>query len=125
MPAPYRDAALWIGPTGVGKPALSEERRRAKQREDAYRRIGERQAQLVPYKGRETAAPRPAFQSAEPTKPLTQMCIAGVLKVMTSPGVWKDAGGCARRDPGGWRAPGSSYKRAPAEMRDSERPERS
>ena len=40
VPAPYRDAAVWIGQTGVGKPALSEEQRRAKQRDDAYRRIG-------------------------------------------------------------------------------------
>ncbi|HEY7652698.1 MAG TPA: hypothetical protein VIG07_07745 [Methylomirabilota bacterium] len=39
VPARYRDAAVWIGQTGVGKPALSEEQRKAKQRDDAYRRI--------------------------------------------------------------------------------------
>jgi hypothetical protein len=38
VPARYRDAAVWIGETGVGKPGLSEEQRRAKQRDDAYRR---------------------------------------------------------------------------------------
>jgi hypothetical protein len=35
VPAPYRDAAVWIGPTGIGKPALSEEQRQVKQREAA------------------------------------------------------------------------------------------
>lgn len=33
VPAPYRDAAVWIGPTGIGKPALSEEQRQVRQRE--------------------------------------------------------------------------------------------
>jgi len=32
VPAPYRDSAVWIGPTGVGKPALSEEQRQIRQR---------------------------------------------------------------------------------------------
>lgn len=49
VPAPYRDAAVWIGPTGIGKPALSEEQRQTKQREDAYRRIGDAHARHVPY----------------------------------------------------------------------------
>ena len=40
VPAPYRDAAVWIGPTGVGRPGLSEDQRQWKRREDAYRRIG-------------------------------------------------------------------------------------
>ena len=52
VPASYRDTAVWIGPTGVGKPGLSEEQRRWKQREDAYRRIGAAEAQLAPHKGR-------------------------------------------------------------------------
>jgi len=34
VPEPYRDAAVWIGPTGVGKPALSEDQRRIKERWD-------------------------------------------------------------------------------------------
>ncbi|HUM14509.1 MAG TPA: hypothetical protein VL086_02375 [Candidatus Nitrosotalea sp.] len=41
VPARHRDAAVWVGPTGVGKPALSEEQRETKRRWDAYRRIGE------------------------------------------------------------------------------------
>ena len=41
VPDRYRDAAVWIGPVGVGKPALSEEQRQVQQRWDAYRRIGE------------------------------------------------------------------------------------
>lgn len=32
VPEPYRDAAIWIGPTGVGKPALSEDQRQIKER---------------------------------------------------------------------------------------------
>ena len=32
VPMPYRDRAVWIGPTGVGKPALSEEQRQIRQR---------------------------------------------------------------------------------------------
>ena len=34
VPEPYRDAAVWIGLTGVGKPGLSEEQRRIKERWD-------------------------------------------------------------------------------------------
>lgn len=40
VPARYRDKAVWIGQTGVGKPGLSEEQRKAKERDNAYRRIG-------------------------------------------------------------------------------------
>jgi len=32
VPMPYRDGAVWIGPTGVGKPGLSEEQRQIRQR---------------------------------------------------------------------------------------------
>src|SRR5258707_15507642 len=38
IPERYRDAAEWIGPTGIGKPALSAEQGLWKQREDADRR---------------------------------------------------------------------------------------
>jgi hypothetical protein len=66
VPAPYRDAAVWIGPTGIGKPALSEEQRQVKQRDDAYRRIGETHARLAaPYKKVE-AAPTAAQQHKAP-----------------------------------------------------------
>ena len=37
VPATYRDAAVWIGPTGMGKPALSDDARATKQRDDIYR----------------------------------------------------------------------------------------
>jgi hypothetical protein len=37
VPATYRDAAVWIGPTGVGKPALSDGARETKRRDDMYR----------------------------------------------------------------------------------------
>jgi len=40
VPDPYRDAAVWIGPTGVGHPGLSEEQRQWRRREYEYRRIG-------------------------------------------------------------------------------------
>jgi hypothetical protein len=41
VPADHRDAAVWIGPTGIGRPGLSEGQRQARQREEAYRRMGE------------------------------------------------------------------------------------
>ncbi|HSB43327.1 MAG TPA: hypothetical protein VLK28_15925 [Methylomirabilota bacterium] len=43
VPPDYRDAAVWIGPTGIGRPGLSEAQRQARQREEAYRRMGEAQ----------------------------------------------------------------------------------
>ena len=43
VPVRSRDAAVWIGPTGIGKPGLSAAQRDAKRREEAYRRIGEAQ----------------------------------------------------------------------------------
>jgi hypothetical protein len=49
VPRAHRDAAVWIGPTGIGKPGLSEEARQTKQRDDEYRRIGEASSRLVPY----------------------------------------------------------------------------
>jgi hypothetical protein len=49
MPERYRDAAIWVGPRGVGKPALSEEARQAKRRAAEYRRIGESNARLLKY----------------------------------------------------------------------------
>ena len=49
VPRAHRDAAVWIGPTGIGRPGLSEEARQTKQRDDEYRRIGEASSRLVPY----------------------------------------------------------------------------
>ena len=48
VPAHYRDAAVWIGPTGVGKPALSQEQNEIRQRWDTYRRIGESMSRRAP-----------------------------------------------------------------------------
>lgn len=56
VPVSYRDSAVWIGPTGIGKPSLSDEQRRSKQREDEYRRIGESNARLTPSKNAEAEA---------------------------------------------------------------------
>lgn len=49
IPERYRDSAVWIGPTGIGHPALSEEQRQWKQRDEAYRRLGESQAEILKY----------------------------------------------------------------------------
>ena len=64
VPAPYRDAAVWVGPTGIGKPALSEEARQTKLRDDAYRRIGEANAALIPYLRAEAAQRAAAAERA-------------------------------------------------------------
>src|SRR4029453_17864491 len=56
IPAPLRDGAVWVGPTGFGKPDLSRGQQETKARWDAYRRIGDAQAELVPYKQEEAAA---------------------------------------------------------------------
>ena len=56
VPAPYRDAAVWIGPTGIGKPALSEEQRQVRQRDAVYRRLGEAYLRLAPRSGSEKEA---------------------------------------------------------------------
>jgi hypothetical protein len=55
VPKDYRDAAAWVGRTGIGKPALSEEARQTKLRDEAYRRIGAADAALVPYRAAEKA----------------------------------------------------------------------
>lgn len=93
VPVPYRDAAEWIGPVGIGTPALSADQIRAAQRWDAVQRIIAAEAGLLQFKG----APAPAPPRVNPgaPKPMAVMCIAGELRVMTSPGNWKVAGGCA------------------------------
>jgi hypothetical protein len=48
VPARYRESAVWIGPTGVGKPALSQEQNETRQRWDIYRRIGESVSRRAP-----------------------------------------------------------------------------
>lgn len=62
--APYRDTAVWIGKTGIGHPALSDEQRKIRLRDDAYRRIGIANEQLVPIKKAEDEAKRAAAAAA-------------------------------------------------------------
>jgi hypothetical protein len=60
VPARHRDAAVWIGPTGIGIPALSEEARQTKLRDEAIRRIGNSIEQRASYHRTKAAAPQPA-----------------------------------------------------------------
>jgi hypothetical protein len=48
VPTRYREAAVWIGPVGAGKPALSQEQNETRQRWDIYRRIGESMSRRAP-----------------------------------------------------------------------------
>ena len=93
IPERYRDAAVWTGSTGVGKPALSEEQRQTKQREEEYRRIGEAEGKLR--KSCPTCGAGP-YRGVAPAndKPMATMCIAGEQRVMTSPGHWTVVGPC-------------------------------
>src|SRR4029434_410010 len=56
IPAPLRADSVWVGQTVFGKPDLSRGQQETKARWDAYRRIGDAQAELVPYKQEEAAA---------------------------------------------------------------------
>jgi hypothetical protein len=94
VPAPYRDAAEWIGPIGIGKPALSADQILEAQRWDATRRIIDAEAGLLKFKSAPAPAP-PRVDSGGPGRPMTTMCIAGELRAMTSPGSWRVVGGCA------------------------------
>jgi len=94
VPAPHRDAAEWIGPIGVGKPALSADQVRAAQHWEAIRRIIAAEAGLLQFQNAATPAPPRAVSDAA-GRPLTTMCVAGELRAMTSPGIWRVVGGCA------------------------------
>jgi len=93
IPERYRDAAVWVGSTGVGKPALSEDARQAKQREEEYRRIGQ-SAGLLKYQRSGSAAGPSRGVAPANDKPMATMCIAGEQRVMTSPGHWTVVGPC-------------------------------
>lgn len=93
VPSQHRETAEWIGPVGIGKPGLSAEQIRAAQHAEALRRIGVAEAGLLHYKP--VAAPPPVRDPSKPDRPMAAMCIAGELRVMTSPGSWKVAGACA------------------------------
>lgn len=92
MPERYRDAAEWIGPVGIGKPALSADQILAAQRWDAIQRIVNAEAGLLQYKN--LPGPAPMRGPAPGGKPMATMCIAGELRAMTSPGSWRVVGGC-------------------------------
>ncbi len=93
VPAAYRDAAEWIGPIGIGKPALSADQILAAQLADAIRRIVTAEAGLLRFKTVEGPARAPG-DSGAPGKPMASMCIAGEQRIMTSPGSWKVVGSC-------------------------------
>jgi hypothetical protein len=92
IPAPHRDAAEWIGPVGIGKPELSAEQIRTAQRWDAIQRLVAAEAALLQY--RPVAAPTPPPADPGAGRPLATMCIAGELRNMTSPGIWRVVGSC-------------------------------
>jgi len=93
VPSPHRDAAEWIGPVGIGKPALSEDQIRRAQHSEAVRRIVTAEAGLLQFKN--VAPPSPlAPDPGGSGKPMAAMCITGELRIMTSPGSWKVAGAC-------------------------------
>lgn len=93
IPTPYRDAAEWIGPVGIGKPELSADQIRAAQRWDAIQRLVAAEAELLRYKS--VAGPAAPLADPGAGRPLATMCIAGELRNMTSPGIWKVVGGCS------------------------------
>ncbi len=64
IPEAYRDAAVWVGPTGIGKPGLSAEANMAKIREDAQRRLDAANSALIPYQRAEQARAREEAASA-------------------------------------------------------------
>jgi hypothetical protein len=106
VPKDYRDAAVWVGPTGIGKPGLSEEARQTKLRDEAYRRIAEADGELARYAPTLDAddSALAGSQSSETSKagrkkPLAVSCVAGHIKVMKSPGQWVTVGTC-RAAPG-------------------------
>jgi len=92
VPAPHRDAAVWIGPTGIGNPALSADQIRGAQLWDAVRRIVAAEAGLLQFQN--VQAPAPPRSDPGAAKPMASMCIAGELRAMTSPGSWKVVGAC-------------------------------
>ena len=86
-------AAEWIGPIGIGKPALSADQIRAAQHWVAIRRLIAAEAGLLQLKN--VAAPAPPRVDSGAGRPLATMCIAGELRAVTSPGIWRVVGGCA------------------------------
>lgn len=95
VPVPYRDAAEWIGPIGIGKPALSADQLAAVQRWEAIQRIVAAEAGLLQFRNVAVAPALPPVDPGVSGRPIPTMCITGELRAMTSPGIWKVIGGCA------------------------------
>jgi len=95
IPTPHRDAAEWIGPVGIGKPALSADQIAAAQRWEAIQRIAAAEAGLLQFKNMVAAPPLPRVDAGVSGRSIPVMCITGELRVMTSPGIWKVVGGCS------------------------------
>ncbi len=95
VPLPYRDAAEWIGPIGIGKPALSADQIAAAERWNAVQRIVAAEAGLLQFRNVAAAPAPPRVDAGVSGRPAPTMCIAGELRAMTSPGIWKVVGGCA------------------------------
>jgi hypothetical protein len=102
IPEAQRDAAVWVGPTGIGKPALSTDAKAAAAREETYRRSGIAQAEAIrggtanEAQGNETKRNRDyRTKKAEGRDhPMAEMCIAKEDRVMVSPGHWEVRGTC-------------------------------
>lgn len=95
IPTPYRDAAEWVGPVGIGKPGLSAEQIAAAQRWEATQRLVAAEAGLLQFKNVAAAPAPPRVDPGVSGRPIPTMCIAGELRNMTSPGIWKVVGGCS------------------------------
>jgi hypothetical protein len=93
VPPAHRDAAEWIGPVGIGNPALSADQLRAARHWEAVQRLIAAETALMQLKPVPTPAPARADSSGG-GRPAPTMCIAGELRVMTSPGIWKIVGSC-------------------------------
>ena len=93
IPTTYRDAAEWIGPVGIGKPALSEEQIRQARRWEAIERLVNAEAGLIRYRNMVPAPP--LRDPGGPPRSMATMCMAGELRPVTSPRSWKVVGSCA------------------------------
>jgi hypothetical protein len=93
VPAAHRDAAEWIGPVGIGNPALSADQLRAARHWEAVQRLIAAETALMQLRPVPTPAPV-RVDSSVGGRPTPTMCIAGELRVMTSPGIWKIVGSC-------------------------------
>jgi hypothetical protein len=88
VPEPHRDAAEWIGPVGIGKPALSADQIRQAQVAEAIRRIVTAEAGLVQFRN----MPAPAKPATVPDGPGKPMAPPAATR-RTDPGAAAERGG--------------------------------